>query len=149
MAEEDEREYARIAYEVAVYKEQLKLLEREMQRVQLTAMELGKASATCSNLKNGDSVVPVGGGAYIRAKIEASTTLVPIGGNYLVEMNPDKAVLEIHKRIEATQKATEKLKEEYQKIAEKLNAGNRAMQKLQARLVIDRRVDSNINEDYI
>ena len=149
MAETSEAEYARLAYEVAVYREQLKLLEREVQRVQMTNADLATAAQTCKSLQNSQGMVPIGGGAFVQATIQSSKALVPIGGNYLIEMDGDKAVVELEKRVEATKSATDKLREEYQKISQKLTEINQRLQQLQSTLRISQNVDENIREDYL
>lgn len=149
MTKEEESHYAKAVYEAAVYKEQLKLLEREIQRIQLTSVDLNTAAQTCKKLKSEEGLVPIGGGTYINATIKSTKALVPVGANYLVELECSKAELELHKRVDAAKKASEKLRNEYKKIAEKLQALSTQLRSLKAKLAISRRVDENIGEDYI
>ena len=121
---------ARLSYEVAVYREQLRLLEKEIERINLTTMDLSNAAKTIENLKNEEALVPVGGGVFIRTKVESTKTLVPVGADYLVETEKENAVSEIRKRVEATKKAIEKLTEEFDKIAKRLQEGGMKLREL-------------------
>ena len=93
--------------------------------------------------------MPIGGGAFLNANIQSTKILVPVGANYLIEMEGDTAVLELHKRVDAARSATEKLRSEYQKIAQRLQETHGQLQTLLSKLAISRRVDENIGEDYI
>ncbi|HLC69343.1 MAG TPA: prefoldin subunit alpha [Candidatus Bilamarchaeaceae archaeon] len=145
----DEQEYVKLAYEVSVYREQLKLLEREVQRIHQTSIELQTAAQTCEKLQTDNALMPIGGGAFIHARVESTKALVPVGSNYLISMERDKAVLELHKRVDAAKSASEKLREEYKKIVHKLQQSSGLLQSIQSRLALSHRVDENIGEDYI
>lgn len=149
MAEQEEQLYAKLTYENAVYREQLKLLEREIQRIQLTTTDLMAAAQTCQNLRSEEALVPVGGGTFIRSRVSTTNVLVPVGANYLIEMGSARAVLEINRRTDAARNATTKLQEEYKKIAERLQGMGTQLRDLQQRIAIDRKVEGNIGEDYL
>ncbi|MBI2079938.1 prefoldin subunit alpha [Candidatus Micrarchaeota archaeon] len=142
-------EYQRLAYEVAVYREQLNLLQREMDRVTLATLDLSNAMRTTSKLSDGDSLVPIGGGAFLKSEITNTRVLVPIGGGYLVSMDKDKAEQEIRKRVEATEKAIQRLNDEFSKISQKLQETNVKLGEVQGQVEINKKVDENIREDYI
>ncbi len=147
---ENERQgVAQLSYESAVYREQLRLLQNEIKRIDLAMVDLSKAAETAQKIKNDDVLVPVGGGAFIKASIYTSKVLVPIGAEYVVEMEKEEAVVEINKRIEATKKAIEKLNSEFQKVSAKLHEVNLALRNLQSQAAINKRVEDNIGEDYI
>jgi prefoldin alpha subunit len=120
MAINEEQERARLSYEVQVYREQLRLLEREIERINLTAVDLSNALRTLENLKNEDVMVPIGGGAFIKASVYTTKVLVPAGADYITEMEREKAVAELKKRVESTKKAFEKLSEQFTQISKKL-----------------------------
>ncbi len=138
-----------LSYELAVYREQIAMIKRETERVSLTTIDLTNALKTVESLEGGDALVPIGGGALIKSNISQTKVLVPIGGEYLVEMDRDVAGDEIRKRIEATKKAVEKLNVEFNRIAGKLREVSSQLQKMEIQTQISDRVDSNIREDYI
>jgi len=141
--------HAKLAYEAAVYREQLRLLKKEMDRINVTTVELSTAVKTIENLISEETLVPVGGGAFIKGEVRSTQVLVPIGGSYLTEMEKERAAEEINKRIETTKKATVRLNEEYKKITEKLKELGKQLQQLKARADISKRVDESAQEDYI
>lgn len=148
-AKSDEEEAAgRLAYEAAVYREQLRLLQREMEKVTLTTIELDNAARTVEKLKIDDAFVPIGGGTFIKANIYSMHVLVPIGADYVVEMDKDAAVLELKKRIESTKKAVEKLKEEFANVSKKLNETGKKLKELKAAVEISKRTEESAESEY-
>jgi len=148
-----EEEQAKLNYELAVYKEQVALIKRETERISLTTIDLSNALTTVENFKKkGEEkpmLVPIGGGAMIKGSMSDTKILVPIGAEYLMEMEREDAIKELQKRIDATKKAVEKLTSEFNKIAEKLRETTGHLKKLQTESKLSERVDENIREDYI
>lgn len=148
-----EEEHARLNYELAVYREQVALIKRETERISLTTIDLSNALTTVENFKEKEEqksmLVPIGGGAMIKGAMSNTRILVPIGAEYLMEMEREDAVKELKKRIDATKKAVEKLTAEFNKIAGKLREATVQLRKLQTEAKMSERVDENIREDYI
>lgn len=140
---------AQLSYESAVYKEQLRLLQKEIERINLATIDLSNAARTAELIKQEDVLVPIGGGAFIKSSVYNTKILVPVGAEYLVEMEKEDAVSEINKRTEATKKAIEKLTEEFQKVSVKIRDINIKLREVQAQDVINKRVNENIGEDYL
>ncbi|MFH1394239.1 MAG: prefoldin subunit alpha [Candidatus Micrarchaeota archaeon] len=139
----------RMMYEVALYREQLGMLQKEMERVSLTAVDLNNALKTVENIDAKDVMVPVGGGTFMKASVKDVKLVVPIGAQYLREMGRDEALAELARRREATKKAIERLEVEFKKIAGKFQQVSGQLKDLEARAKISQRVDENIGEDYI
>ena len=140
---------AQLSYELAVYREQIAMIKRETERVSLTIIDLTNALRTAENIGSETALVPIGGGAMIRATIMQTQVLVPIGAEYMLEMERAQAVTEIKRRIEATKKAVDRLNEEFNKIAHKLKDAAGQLQRVQAQSRISERVEGNIRDDYI
>ncbi len=138
-----------ISYENAVYREQLRLLQKEIDRINLTTIDLSNAITTAQQVKQEDVLSPIGGGAFLKASVYNTNILVPVGANYLVEMDKESAVSEMNRRIEATKKAVEKLSDEFQKVSIKLRELNAKLREIQTQDAINKRVDENIGEDYV
>ncbi len=149
MGDAENNNIQQLSYEVAVYREQLRLLQKEIERIHSTTTDLGNASTTAENLKSEDIIVQIGGGSFIRANVYSTKILVPIGASYLVEMEHKDAALEIKKRIDATKNAIEKLNEEFEKIARKLQESGSRLRNFQMQQSLNKRVDENIGEDYV
>jgi prefoldin alpha subunit len=148
MAETDVTQ-EQLSYELAVYREQIAMIKRETERVSLTTIDLGNALRTVESLQAERALIPIGGGALVRGDISQTIVLVPIGAEYLVEMDKGAAGEEMRRRIEATKKAVEKLNEEFTRIASKLREATSQLQKMETATQINERVDGNIREDYI
>ncbi|MCI0504349.1 prefoldin subunit alpha [Candidatus Micrarchaeota archaeon] len=138
-----------LSYELAVYREQIAMIKRETERVSLTTIDLGNALRTVESLSAEEALIPIGGGALVRGNISHTRILVPVGAEYLVEMEKDAAGEEMRRRIDATKKAVEKLNEEFNRIAAKLREVTGQLQRMESATQINQRVDGNIREDYI
>lgn len=151
MASIDETQ-AQLNYELAVYKEQIAMIKRETERISLTTVDLNNALNTVENIKGKEQkgvLVPIGGGTMIKGKVSETKILVPIGAQYMAEMDREEAREELKKRVEATKKAIEKLTAEFNKIAQKLRDVSAKLQEVEKQAQISERVDENIREDYI
>jgi prefoldin alpha subunit len=144
-----ESEDVKLSYEIAVYKEQLTILQSEIERVTLTMLDLDNALRTLENLQINDALVQIGGGVFVKANIYSTRALVPIGAGYLVEMEKDLAILELKKRLESTKKAVEKLREEFQKISLKLREADAKIRNLQSAAAILKRTEENEHAEYV
>ncbi len=149
MSEEAEMGQDQLNYELAVYREQIAMIKRETERVSLTTIDLTNALKTVESLQGGEALIPIGGGALARGAISNTMVLVPIGAEYLLEMDKDMAADEMKRRIDATRKAVEKLNVEFNRIASKLREVSGQLQKIEVQDQINQRVEGNIREDYI
>jgi prefoldin alpha subunit len=81
-------------------------------------LDLNNSLTTIQEMKDETGLVPVGGGAFIKAKLEAKKVFIPIGANYVVEYGVDEAKKEIDTRMKMTENAIQSLKNELKKIDE-------------------------------
>ncbi|MFA6530720.1 MAG: prefoldin subunit alpha [Candidatus Micrarchaeia archaeon] len=139
----------KLAYEAAVYREQLNLIQRELDRITLATLDLNNAAKTTESISNGEGMVPIGGGAFVKATISAEKVIIPIGGGYLAEMETKEATVELKKRIDATEKAIERLNTEFTNLVGKFQEANTKLKDLQNRAALNSRVNDNIREDYL
>ena len=144
-----EQNQAQLNYELAVYRQQIQMIKKETERIGLTTVDLNNALATVKSFKEDKMFVPIGGGTMIKGKIDDLKVLMPIGAQYMVEMEKDQAEKELEKRIEATKKAVEKLTQEFNKIAVKLKDVSAQLQQISSQSRLSDQVDQNIREDYI
>ena len=138
-----------LMYERRVYTEQLKLIQKEVDRITLTNLDLINAENTAKKLQANDSLIPVGGGAYIKANVYNTKILLPVGAGYLVDMEAEEAARELRRRVEETRKAVERLTEEFKNISRKLTETIEKINELRSQEQIDKRVEENIGEDYV
>lgn len=140
---------SQLNYELAIYREQISMIKRETERVSLTTIDLTNALKTVESLGTDKALIPIGGGALVKGTIMTTRVMVPIGAEYMLEMDKEEAAQELNRRIDATKKAVEKLTEEFNKIAKKLREVSGELQQLQTQSQLNERVEGNIREDYI
>lgn len=119
MAELSE-EQQKILYEARVLDAQLRMLRTELDKVGLALVDLTNSLHSVENLEVKEALVPIGGGAFVKAAISEKNIVVPIGGNYLLLMDEKKARKEVEKRIEKTKEAAEKLNDEIKRVEVRL-----------------------------
>jgi len=143
----DER--VRMSYEVAIYREQLTMLRREMERISLASMDMTNALQSVEKLEKKQMLVPIGGGIFVKSAITDTNLLVPIGAEFITEMEKDDAAREIRRRIDATNQAISKLNEEFEKINRKLRVVAVKLRDAEQSAKLNQQVEEGVKEDYI
>jgi prefoldin alpha subunit len=99
-----------------LYNQQRQAVERELEKLMVSLMELNNSVLTAKGMEQGEGLVPIGGGAFVRAGLEGKGVLIPIGSGYVKEYGAKEAKEELEKRIGLTENAVKKLREELSKI---------------------------------
>ncbi|MBN2122406.1 prefoldin subunit alpha [Candidatus Micrarchaeota archaeon] len=99
-----------------IYNQQRQAVEKELEKLLASLMELNNSSVTANELGKGEGLVSIGAGAYVRADLEGNGILMPIGSGYVKEYTLEEARGEIGKRVELTEKAVKRMREELGKI---------------------------------
>ncbi len=141
--------YAQLSYQVAMYRQQMEVIKRETERINMTAIEISNAIKAIERIKEEKALIPIGGGALVKGRIEDPKILVPVGAQYLVEMEKEDAHSELKTRLEATNKAVVKLTEEFNKLLAKLEEVSTQLREVERRMELDQKVEENLREDYI
>lgn len=123
----ENEEKQKMAYESYFYRQQLGSIKKEIDKITLTMLDLVNAGKTIESLSQTDSLVPIGGNAFVEAKLSSDKILVPIGGGYTLKLNKESAKEEIDRRTESTKKVLEKLQTEYENIMGKLTEVEKKM----------------------
>ena len=106
--------------------QQRNYIEREVERMMLSMLDLNNSLTTIQEMKDETGLVPVGGGAFIKAKLDAKKVFIPIGANYVVEYGVAEARAEVDTRMKMTENAIQSLKNELKKIDEEFGRLERA-----------------------
>lgn len=106
--------------------QQRNYIEREVERMMLSMLDLNNSLTTVEHMKDESGLVPVGGGAFIKAKLDAKKVYIPIGANYVVEYGVEEAKQEIDARMKMTENAIQTMKNEMKKIDEEFARLERA-----------------------
>ena len=144
-----EQTYAKLAYEVRLYKNQLNLIQKEVEKITLTSLDMNNALKTVDSLGAGESLIPIGGGSFVKGEIKEETVLLGIGSGYVIEVDKPYAVEKMKKRGELTKEAINKLTREYSKISAKLSAATKQLKEIERSILISRRTEESATEDYI
>jgi prefoldin alpha subunit len=99
-----------------LYSQQRQLVERELEKLMYSLIELNNSVTTIRDMKSESGLVPIGGGAFVKAKMEGDKVLVPIGAGYHSEYPLKDAGEEVSRRVVLTERAISKLREEMGKI---------------------------------
>jgi prefoldin alpha subunit len=112
--------------------QQRNYIEREVERMMMSMLDLNNSLTTIQEMRDETGLVPVGGGAFIKAKLEAKKVFIPIGANYVVEYGVAEARTEIDTRMKMTENAIQSLKNELKKIDDEFGRLERAYREMGA-----------------
>lgn len=99
-----------------LYSQQKQAVERELEKLMMSLVELNNSVNTMKDLTDGEGLVPIGGGAFVKASLEGKDAIIPIGAGYMKEYGVKDAISEIDKRIKLTEKAVKRMHEELGKL---------------------------------
>lgn len=147
--EKIEELYARLSYEVRLYKNQLALLQKEIEKLTLTTLDTSNAFHTIEALGEGDVLIPVGSGSFVKGIVTGRTVLLGIGAGYVMEVDRETAADRIKRREAAAREAISRLSQEYSKIAAKLEGARKQLQDMELQLMHRQRGEESTREDYV
>ncbi|MCP4647669.1 MAG: prefoldin subunit alpha [bacterium] len=114
-----------------LYSQQKQAIERELEKLMVSLMELNNSILTIKELKPSEGLVPIGGGAFVKGKLEGDKVIIPIGSGYSQEYTIKEASAEVSKRIELTEKAVKRMKDELGKVDNEMARLESEFRKLQ------------------
>lgn len=135
----DREELAKLAYEMQVYREQAQVLQQQLASLQLSYASIKNAIQTLENIgklsKKEEVLLPIGSGAYVKAKVEeGETALIDIGAGVIVEKPIQEAVQLLNARAQETDSMREKLQKSFEEVSKKMmeleEAANRMVEKM-------------------
>ncbi len=103
-----------------MYNQQKQAVEKEVEKLSVSLMELKNSVKTVKELEENAGLVPIGGGAFVHADLHKEKIVIPIGSGYAKEYTPEDADKEISKRVELTENALKKMRDELGKIDEQM-----------------------------
>ena len=119
-----DRELQEQYYKLEMYGQQVKKLQEEFEKVELMKMELLKSIESMKEIeKTDDIIMPLGGGAFVKVKVESQKVIVGTGADIFVEKEIPSVIEDFEKTIEDLNSAGSMLIskiEETTKEAEKL-----------------------------
>ena len=85
--------------------------------------------------KGSQLFVPIGGGSYVKAKLEAAdTVVVGIGADVAVERSVKEAKVELEARIAELEKSRDALREQFNQVVGRIQENRAQMEEVSAKL---------------
>jgi prefoldin alpha subunit len=137
LAEKVEEELRRISVELRILEQTAETLNSRINMVNTMIADLTYASMTLEGLEkqkeNAELLVPIGGGSYIKAKLETPDKVtVGIGAGVSVEKTLGEAKEIINKRLEELGKTRVSLQQQFSQIVERINEDRERFEELAA-----------------
>ncbi|RLI43133.1 prefoldin subunit alpha [Candidatus Bathyarchaeota archaeon] len=138
MASEEEK-FRKLAVELRILEGTAETLQSRINIVNSALTELNIANMTLEGLEkekqNSSLLVPIGGGSYIKAKLEsADTIIVGIGAGVAAERTISEAKENLGKRIADVEKTRAALQQQLVQVIQRIQEGREELQKLTAKL---------------
>ncbi|MGB9958950.1 MAG: prefoldin subunit alpha [Candidatus Bathyarchaeales archaeon] len=137
MAEKVEEELRRLSVEMRILEQTAETLNSRINMVNTMIADLTYASMTLEGLEkqqeNVELLVPIGGGSYIKAKLEnPDKVTVGVGAGVSVEKTMQEAKDMINKRLEELEKTRTSLQQQFSQIVERINEDRERFEELAA-----------------
>jgi len=137
LAEKVEEELRRLSVELRILEQTAETLNSRINMVNSMIADLTYASMTLEGLEkqkeNAELLVPIGGGSYIKAKLETPDKVtVGIGAGVSVEKTLQEAKDIINKRLEDLGKTRVSLQQQFSQIVERINEDRERFEELAA-----------------
>jgi prefoldin alpha subunit len=135
----DEETFRRLAVELRILEGTAETLHSRINLVRAALNELRVASLTLEGVEteeeNAPLLVPIGGGSYIRAKLEsAERVIVGIGADVAIERTMKEAKGNIKNRIEELEKTRDSLAQQLNEVIGKIQGHRTELEELTAQL---------------
>jgi len=135
----DEEAFRRVAVEVRILESTAENLESRINFVNAAITELTYAHTTLEGLEkektDSSLFVPIGGGSYIKAKLESSDkVIVGIGSGVAVEKTFAEAKEKIKSRLEEMEKARVNMEQQLSQVLERIRESRTKLQDISAAL---------------
>jgi len=153
----DREELSKIAYEMQVYREEVQLIQQQMGNLQLNYVSTESAVRTLENIgklnKQEDVLLPIGAGAYIKAKIQDNeVALIDVGVGVIVEKPIPDAVQLLKSKMKEMDSLREKLQKNLEDISKKMKgleeSANKLVEKLKGAGVQPTKQDKEVHTEY-
>ena len=139
MSKEDEEEFRKIATEVRLLESTAQAIQSRINFVNAALTELNLAKMNLEGLEREkietSLLVPIGGGSYVKAKLESiENVVVGIGAGVAVEKTFNEAKEILSKRIEELEKLYGRLQQQLSQIAQKIQEDRAKLEEISKRI---------------
>ena len=135
----EEEEFRRLAVELRILESTAETIQARINMVNTVLTDLNYANMTLESIEkeeeNADLLVPVGGGSYVKAKLqEKNTVLVGMGAGVTVEKTLAQAKETVQNRISQLEKTRASLQQQFTQIIEKIREDRARLEEISAKL---------------
>jgi prefoldin alpha subunit len=135
----EEEKFRRLAVELRILEGTVETIQSRINIVNSALTELSIANMTLEGMEkekqNSSLLVPIGGGSYIKAKLEsADTVIVGIGAGVATERTINEAKANIGKRIVDVEKTRAALQQQLTQVIQRIQEGREELQEFTAKL---------------
>jgi len=135
----EEEKFRRLAVELRILEGTVETIQSRINIVNSALTELSIANMTLEGMEkekqNSSLLVPIGGGSYIKAKLEsADTVIVGIGAGVATERTINEAKENIGKRIVDVEKTRAALQQQLAQVIQRIQEGREELQEFTAKL---------------
>jgi len=139
LSKEDEEEFRKIATEVRLLESTAQAIQSRINFVNAALTELNLAKMNLEGLEKEkietSLLVPIGGGSYVKAKLESiENVVVGIGAGVAVEKTFNEAKEILSKRIEELEKLYGRLQQQLSQIAQKIQEDRAKLEEISKRI---------------
>lgn len=135
----DEEEFRKLAVELRILETTAETLQARINMVNAVLTDLNYANMTLEGLEkeseNADLFVPIGGGSYIKAKLqEKDKVLVGMGAGVTVEKTLTQAKETVKNRIDQLEKTRMALQQQFAQVIERIREDRSKLEEMSAKL---------------
>lgn len=138
---DDQQKLQQMITQLNTYKSQAEMLQKQVEALQQSMAELDVLEKTIDDLQNKDSVeslVPVGGGAFMKAEIkDTSNIIMSIGSGIAVKQTAEEAKVTVESQKDELKDSLDKTLQSLQQVTDVIGQLSPAAEKLMANLQAD------------
>ncbi len=136
---EKEETLRRLIAELRLMQSSAEVLQRRLELLKSMEAELRMAESALKALRDVEEgtpiLIPIGGGTYIDARIEAlERVIVGVGADVSVEMEPEKALEDLSNRLEEVEKASRAMEQQLEQLLMQMEIHQEGISRLAAEL---------------
>lgn len=130
-----EEDFRRLSLEIRLLENTAQVLQSRINFVNAALADLRMARMSLEGLskekKGAELMVPIGGGSFIKVKLEDPNTVIAgVGAGVSVEKTLPEALNSIKTRIEELEKMNETLNQRLSQVIQRINEGRTKLQKI-------------------
>jgi prefoldin alpha subunit len=149
LSKEDEEIFRRVATEIRFLESTAEAIQSRINFVNAALTELNYARMNLEGLEKEQVetslLIPIGGGSYIKAKIESvDKVVVGVGAGVAVEKTLKEAKETLSKRIEELEKLLKRLQQQLTQVAQRIQEGRAKLEEISERIA--RRQPSSVRK---